>query len=793
MKGLKRPRGLLSSVDNAFRRSVRWPSPYRLVMGVALGCIAVGAIADEQPVSPEAPAGLEEIVVTSQRRPESLQDVPISVNVFTAQQISARNWDSLEDISETDPSVEIRGTNGRSGQMFIRGVGSGGSTAFDQSVGVFVDDIYHGRAHESSAQFLDVDQVEILKGPQSTYFGNNTIAGAVNVMTKQPTSDWGGFARGLYGMFGQYEAEGALSAPINDKLQVRFAAMASGENDGWARNVVTGQKYPDTDNTAGRITIRFEPTGRLDATLKAEGARSRNEGGLFLQVVGCPPPPPFVPGGFCKNGTDTITGLNNNLLNEAAGQEIDLSTDEDVLTVHYHGFGENTLTSVTGFYSYHYLLNLDAAGTPTDQANASQPQHYEQFSQELRLTSPTNRLIDYMVGLYFQTDQLFDDVDQSLFLETPALTANKRLAALVPYLPLGQDVFYHQLEHVYSGFAAATWNVTDDFKLGTGLRGSVVNKDYNWRLDFGTAAAPYGDIVPFPASLQTLASSIGLGTAGELGGNRSDHALMPSFRAQYQVTPAAMAYLSYARGFLAGGFNGDDNTGIASNLPYAPEYVNDYELGLKSEWLGRRLLTNVDVFRAKYTNFQVSTNLPSTTTGAYITLVRNAAAILSEGAEADIEWLIDQHFRAAANVTYLDAYYSSYPNAGPDTLQAIEGQKVSNDTGWPTSVDPKWSGNLTGTYTATLPGEYLLTVEAMGIASSSYYLNILNQQAGAYVRLDGRITFGRGPWRVDIIGKNLTDRTILFQPNAAQTTSAGTVLSEKEPPRNAVLQFRYYW
>jgi outer membrane receptor protein involved in Fe transport len=786
-----------TAIDRAVRQNVHRTrtgmTRPAVTICIALGAGAQYALADDAAGS-EQPTLLDEIVVTAQKRQENPQDVPISVNVFTAQQLSRQNLNSLEDISAIDPSVKIKGTSGRTGGLAIRGIGSGGSTSFDQSVSTFIDDIYHGRAHEASAQFLDVDQVEILKGPQSMFFGNNAIAGAINITTKQPGNDWDGSFRGLYGMFGQYEGEGAVNMPVNDQLQVRFAAMAGGE-DGWARNVVTDQKYPHTDNAAGRISIRFEPTDELDATLKAEGSKYRNEGGLFLSVVGCPPPAPFVAAGFCKNGTDAITGLNNNLVNENPGQEIDLSANEDVLTVHYRGLGSDTLTSVTGFYSYHYLLNLDAAGTPTNQANASQPQRYEQFSQEFRLASPTGERIEYLAGLYFQSDELFDDVDQSLFLETPSLlsaTNIKKYAALAPYLPLGQDLYYKQIEHVYSAFASATWNVTDDFKLSTGLRDSYVYKGYDWKLTYGTAGAPYGDIIPFPAALQTLASGIGLGTAGALSGNGSDHALMPSFRAQYELTPTAMAYFTYSRGFLAGGFNGDDTSAKASNLPYASEYVHDYELGFKSEWLERRILTNVDIFRANYTNLQVSTNLPNAA-GGYTTTVRNAAAILSEGVEADLQWVIDRHFRLAADVSYVEAYYLSYPDAGPDTFQAFEGQKVSNDTGRPTPFDPKWSGILTGIYTVTLPRQYVLSVEVQSIASSNYYLNVLNQQAGAYVRLDSRITLGRGPWNIDVIGKNLADRTILVQPNAAQTTAAGTVLSEKEAPRNVVLQVRYSW
>jgi iron complex outermembrane recepter protein len=166
---------------------------------------------------------------------------------------------------------------------------------------------------------------------------------------------------------------------------------------------------------------------------------------------------------------------------------------------------------------------------------------------------------------------------------------------------------------------------------------------------------------------------------------------------------------------------------------------------------------------------------------------------LSQGVEADLQWLIDPHFRLAANATYLNAYYSSYPNAAPDTYQSFLGMKVANDTGWPTPVDANWSGSLTGTYTVPLPGGYVFSAEATPIASSNFFLNILNQRAGAYVRLDSRLSLGRGAWNIDVIGKNLTDRTIFLQPNAPQTTAMGTYLSETEPPRNVAVQIRYNW
>lgn len=780
----------VSTVIQLTRKQRRRTVQRVLPVWVALFAGMQSALADDQEVS-ENPEMLEQVVVSAHKRAETLQDVPLSIAVVTAEQLADQNLDSLEDVTRVDPSVRVIGTSGRSGSLFMRGIGSGGGTSFDEAVGVFVDDIYHGRGHQSSESFLDIERVETLKGPQSIYFGNNAIAGAFNIVTKQPTADFGGSVRALYGQFGQYEAEAALNAPISDRLQSRIAVMASGEG-GWATNVVDGQKYPDTNNVASRITLRALPSDDLDATLKVEGARDKSKGGLFLAVRNCPPPAPYVAAGFCKSGLDNVEGLDTNLVNEVPGQEVDLSSDDDVLTVHYRGPGNNELTSVTGFSSYRYLLNLDTAGTSIDEATASQTQHYEQFSQELRLSSPLRQPFEYTVGLYFQSDQLNSIFDQGYFFLTPTITKTSGLQALLPYLPIGQSIIYKQSERVHSAFASGTLNVTETLKIGAGLRQSVVSKDYDWRLTYGTAEASYGHIAPLPVELALLPAGLDLGTPGTLSGSRSDHAVMPSSSVQYQLNPSAMAYLSYSKGFLAGGFNADDTSDVASRLAYSPEYVDAYEVGLKSEWLDHRAVVNVDMFRSIYSSLQVAKDI-ATQSGIYTSEVRNVAKVLSQGVEAEFDCLIDRTFRIAAGVTYLDAHYTSYPDAVPTVLQTYEGMKVANDAGRPTPYDPRWSGSLTGTYKLSLPGHYFLSVEVQPVASSDSGLDVLNHGTGAYVEWNGRLTLEQGPWKFDLIGKNLTNRDILLTGSAGQISSAGTVLSEKEMPKNVVAQFRYNW
>lgn len=743
---------------------------------------------------------LAEITVTAQRRTERLQDVPISAQVVSGQALSDQNIQDLTELSQTVPGVQIA-NSGRTDNLYIRGIGSGENQSFDQSVGTFIDDIYHGRSRESAATFLDIDHVEILKGPQSTYFGNNAIAGALNVVTKKPTEQFDASVRALYGQFGQYAVEAAAGGPLSDTVSIRGALVVNGLQ-GWITDVTTGDKQPDEDNVAGRISVRFRPNSDLDVLFKVEADKNRSLSGLWLQEDNCPPPAPITPGALCQ--AVIAQGLPNGIYSrensQSPGQQTTLSTNEDVLTVNYSQWG-HTFTSVTGFYNYHYILDLDADGVPQDLLNVQAPEHYDQFSQELRVASPADQSIEYLGGLYFQTDRMAFRQDFSYFFLTPTLDSIPPFAPLVPYLPLGQSTKYSQLEHTYSVFGSTTWNATDQLKLTAGLRGSWVNKDYDQNLYYGTATQQYGGIVPLPAAIEPLAQAFanaaGLGVANTLSGSRADKAWMPSARIQYQVFPSSMAYFSYTRGFKAGGFNGADSSGLAQNLPFQPEYVNAYEIGEKSEFLDKRLLLNLALFRSDYSDLQVAQDLA--TSGTLTSFIRNAAQARSQGVELETQWIVARDFRVTVDMTYLDSRYISYPNVSPTQEQQFLGQTTQNLSGSPTSYSPDWSGNVAADYRFKLAGGYALTTELSTFATSRYFVPGVGTddpdsiQPG-YARLDTRLSLESpdGHWAVDVIGKNLTDRVVISFLST-QPLALGSTVVETEQPRNFAVQFRYHW
>jgi iron complex outermembrane receptor protein len=786
-----------------------------------VGYVSTSAVSTAQNASPDTTvasrdsAQLEEIIVTAEKRAENLQEVPISAQVISSKTLAEQNHTTLEELTQIVPEVHV-GTNELSNDIYIRGIGSGQNPGFDQSVATFVDDIYHGRSRLSEGTFLDLDRIEILKGPQSTFFGNNAIAGALNIVTKKPGDTFDASARLLYGQFGQYTAEGAIGGPITDTLGARLAVTRNGDDRGWIDNVSTGQEVPTVNNEAARLTLVYKPVEELDTTLKIEGSRHAISGASTdepYQWANCPPPPPIPPsyGGFGANcaqalalGPSIVPLGDISKTSGLPGQGNWLSTSEDVLTISYRKW-EQTFTSVSGYYNYHFSENTEGVLLPTV-LNANQlSEDYHQFSQEFRVASPTGQPIEYLAGGYFQTDSLDSFIEsQAPFLDD--LVGPVFPPQLAPYTPIGFTGPYDQVEHNYSVFASLRWNATDRLKLNAGLRGSWVYKTSYGNLQFGKVSQlPYGAVIPAPLAIGQiiLPSETANGDRYAL----SNHAWMPSAGIQYLLEPDVMAYFSYNRGFLAGGLNGENPIGPPPNIVFGPEYVNAYELGVKSSWLAERLRVNIDVFRSDYSDLQVSAGVYDPQLQATTFAIRNAASSRSQGVELETQWAVTKDFSLGANVAYLDSRYLSYPNGNETTLQTYCGTDyvlpycsqfatsgpqahVYNDSGKPTPYAPRWSGSITASYGILLPGNYRFITELRPYFTTSYWTSLgwddVIPEAPGYVRLDARLSLESPDrhWALDLIGKNMTDRAIV-------SNYASLYVVQRDQPRNVAGQFRY--
>lgn len=776
----------------------RWTSQTDAeIAGVASSPAAAAGTSAPAPRDPVRdairPEGVSQVIVTAQKRTERLQDVPLSVQVIDGSVIAQRNRSSLVDLAETVPGLHID-TGGPSNRMVIRGIGSAGNQSFDQSVGLFVDDVYHGRSRTSQALLFDIDRIEVLKGPQSTYFGNNAIAGAISITTRKPGDSLSTEARALYGQHGRYAIEGAVGGPFNETLGVRVAGTYNG-GDGWIDNLTTGRKVPQEDNVAGRLTLSFTPADTLHGTLKIEGGRSELRGASFggpFQLSTCPVPStwPRTFDAVCER--DVPIGLDDDRNIDSGRGRHRLSIAEAVLTTAYDRGGA-AFTSVSGFYDYSWDLDFPNPEGPGLGTTTFAPENARQLSQEFRVASLADRRLAYLAGIYFQNVAVRFRLG-NVYTELSVPDADP----LQPYLPLGKQSVNAQDENSYAVFGAFTFNATDRLKLIGGLRATRVEKTFDRTLYYGRAEDVFGGIAPgMPFTLQAAAARAAEQQAplAPIRVSAADEALLPSARLQYQFTPEVMVYAAYDRGFKTGGFNGSDSTNDPANFPFGPEHVDSYQLGLKSEWLERRLLVNVDVFRSIYRDLQVGFFVPSSSSDTATSLTRNAGASRSQGVEAEIQWVPDSTFRLSANVAWLDARYTDYRNSSGTITQIFRGMEVQDISGQTTSLAPRWSGSVTATHEAVVPGGRVIC-EVSPYFTSRYNLadiaevvdgRFLFGQRG-YVRLDARIGYERdeGRWTLELIGRNLTDRIIATSYGSLLTTS-------KLEPRNLAAQVRFNW
>jgi iron complex outermembrane receptor protein len=765
---------------------------------MALGCTSAFA----QQSEPESNAGarvrpLEEIVVTAQRKVESLQDVAISVSVLGGTTVTNMNIVSLQEVGVNEPGVTISPA-GRGDRVSIRGVASGTNASLDQSVPTFVDDVFHGRGRMTSQNLMDIERIEILKGPQTTYFGNNAIGGAINVTTKQPENTRGGLVRGLYGSDGEYALEAALNLPLSDTLAVRGAVLSNGM-DGYI-NDPTGGDVPNAENYSGRFTALWSPTEKFELTVKAEVGDNTQGGAVATQIGKCPPQAPFSLRGFCA---DALAAGDDGQINlerrTSPDQVLSLETEEFVVNASYIA-ETGIFTSITAYSHYNYDLKLDSDQGPMDGLNATFPEQQDQFSQEFRWTSDLDGSFQYTVGAYYQDADLDVGNDFVFHFLSPTIMRVPPFAGLIPYLPFSQRVASNQKVKDRSVFASATWDVTSDFAVTVAGRYTEAEKDFTQVNFFGTAEDAYGGIVALPAEVQPLAQWFagagGLGQAGTINLARKDSDFNPSISARYQFTPNVSLYASYSEGFKAGGFNGANSSGDAAALPFEPEEVAAYEAGVKSYSFDGRLLANFAVFYSDYSDLQVT--FAELSGSSIVSSIRNAATAITKGLEGELKFAATDRLTLGAKFTLLDFEYKSYKNAGATALQKLEGIASQDLSGRPRPYAPDASGNLSISYVHPLNDMDMdLAFDALGNLSSSYYLTDPldeNVVQPGYATLDLRVslTHRQSDWQVALIAKNVTNEEVwVFAQD--QPRSGGSYFIMRNRPSSVAIQIAKRW
>ena len=787
-------------MKNPLRLSAEMPAKHALAP-VALALAAVSAC----PVNAQSLI-LEEVVVTAQKRSESLRDVPISVSAMSGDRMREAQITNLESLTTFVPNFSMN-QSGISNNITIRGVSSGINPGFEQSVGMYVDEIYYGRGQLARSPLFDLERIEVLRGPQPILFGKNAIAGAVNIVTAKPSDEFEGFVTALY----ETEEETqdyrmAVSGPITDTLSGRLSLLYR-ETEGVYTNTFTGENDKYEEETVVRGQLRWQPSDTFSANLKVEHAEF-DDRGRNVELDQSILREDLSPG----QGLDYVSALNNFValgnnvlgfdpaipysgedgqLNRVRGGNSDFHTNESdavVLNMNWD-LGGFTLSSVTGYLDYEYTQDCDCDFNSSLIFQAIGNEAFDQFSQEIRLTSPGGDTVDYVVGAYYQTNKLnFNDA-----IDVPQASLLRLLN------PAFSDIrtrrFADQESDTWAVFAQFTWNVSDDLRVIVGGRYTEEDKEATKRQQH--FAGPVGSEVGFPATdpsgatpnvlwaLNPLFGAFNIEPYDQIRGDRQESQFTPQVTLQYDLGEDTMVYASYVEGFKAGGFdirsNGHPDPAVvnAQNLgrgldirgvfEFDDEQATSYELGVKSA-IGQAAEINVAAFFTEYQDLQTSQF-----DGVLGFNVANAGEAEIKGIEADGRWLVSEGLTLSATFAYLDFEYTDFPNNqvyfgmtadvfGEANLVNADG--VTYDaTGKRKEYTPEYSGGVSVEWVVPVGGYQLRSVYDVNYSDSYIFNPTLDPRSvqGSFVTHNLRIGVGPadGTWEVAFVGKNLSDEDIV--------------------------------
>jgi len=786
--------------------------------------LALTALALLIPIASPAnePLLLEEIVVTAQKREQSLQDVPIAVAAMAGEKINDVGIVNLEELTLYIPNVNINQGGGQP-NMFIRGVGSGTNAGFEQSVGMYIDGIYSGRAQFAQVPLtLDLARVEVLKGPQGILFGKNTIGGAVNVTTASPNQEFEGYVEALYEPSdGEQIFTGVINGSLSETVAGRLAVRHEGM-DGWWKNETLNVDGPDNDNLFIRGSLLWDASEDLEVLAKYEHGDFKQVGKPSV-IYQSDQPINYEGDEVVPIISERDQGIAN------GGSSADTELDVFALTVNW-GVDFATFTSVTGYATYDTVRVQDTDVTAADALNRTLAEKYKQYSQEFRLVSPGGESFDWIVGSYFQKSELdISRINTELDFMLLGPLAVNALAYLGPE-PLPS--VFDQESDSWAVFVQGVWNVSEDISIGLGLRYNEEEKKLDKIVDnrgvLGVRVSPSLIVHANPANNILIGD---LRSHSFKGLIREEQAVTWSANVQWHATEDAMLYASVSTGFKGGGFDeayssqgstvrtgnfltgvpdgGVIDTGVdGSVLEYSDEEAIAFELGAKMTLAGGAANLNVALFRMEYENLQVSSLVGD------VFRVGNAGEAVSQGVEVDGRWLLVEGFTLGASVAYLDATYGTFMGATCTIPQATDpvnnpgcladdgsnitaGESGGQDLSGRTLLfAPDWSYNVNAQWVVPMSDNVELRSSLDANYTDEFYSALdLDPSTlhGSNLRFNARVavTSVDEIWSVALIGKNLTDESSRVWNNDVPTTASNSYYGIPERPRSFAVQGRY--
>ncbi len=737
---------------------------------------------------------LDEVIVTAQKREQSLQEVPMSVTAIGGEMIKQSDMQDMNDLSRYTPNLKVI-AGGIQNTVYIRGLGSDPNEGFEQSVGLFIDDVYYGRSHYLTSALLDVERVEVLRGPQGSLFGKNTVAGAIAIHTGMPDYEFSVDVDGAIGEDDYKQLSAVVNVPIiEDRWAVRVAGYYS-DRGAFLTNTFHDQDDGEIELRTFRAKTRFDPTEDMYVTLSYLYNSGELPQGMRTQLSAAPEP--FLTF-FRLFDPETETDIEDGQTTAdtvTTGKQL---SDDFIGKLSWDVLGHN-LSFVLASSAYTRVGLVDADFGPTQALTLAADQNYDQWSADLKITSGLGT-IEYVAGLYYFESSLFNRHDihvipiRDIFADAVALLGADVLApltdpllSLLPDQPLTAETiksFYDQDNYSWAVYGQLTWNITQKLSLIGGARYAVDHKEL---LMFTELESVDGNVPGASPILQTVLA------AEEFRANEEQEAkdFSPKISVLWKAFDWGNIYATYAEGFKSGGFNA--NAVNDDQIEFFPEEARTYELGIKTEFWQDRARLNIGVFQTEFDNLQVSVF------NGIETIVRNAASATSRGLEVDGTVLFDFGLMAIGSLALLEATYDEYPE-GPceSSLENSAGQGEDGNcdlSGSRIAKTPDYQASLSLNYIRELgfaPVDAFIGGDILvhGDVDHQSDLDPLDHQ-DAYQLFHARVGLQASDlsWTATLAVRNITDETILMASGDVPFYS-GAHYAVVDQPRTFSLKFR---
>ncbi|GAB3278805.1 TonB-dependent receptor [Parahaliea aestuarii] len=716
---------------------------------------------------------LEEVLVTAQRREQNLQRTSVSVTALGRQLLEDADLPELTSLENLVPNLNFRiGSDGGNSTMqaFIRGVGQFDfAVTTDPGVGMYIDGVFQSRTIGANLEFADIEQVQVLRGPQGTLYGKNTIGGAINIVTRRPGDEFDLDLKLSAGSYQHREVSGYLSLPLIENTLSASVAFIDRESDGWQER--RGPDAGGDDMSGGRAHLLWRAGDSFDSHLVVDAVHQRQE--AYPQVLAAFNPAqtfPFFFNTFVTPGDPCCTPNTDidksNVLNDRDVDDLDSRGASWTNTWHLESL---QLQSITGYRKIESDIGRETDNDPADYNYNLNVIDTEQFSQEFLLSGlAMNDRLDWVAGLYYLSEDASQTTNLTvaggLFEALSSLPLDVTTPTGIPYrflataLDLSYDYNRVQDTTSYAAYFHAIYSLTEQLRLTLAARYTDEKKELDVYSVKRASQTPI--LAPGPTDDGACSDVVAEGPGSRYQCEQSWTEVSPKIGLEYDINDDLMAYVSVSQGFRSGAFNGRPTA--TNQISVAdPEIITSYELGLKSQWLARRLILNGSVFFNDYEDQQFLVNRSSASLdGGLALIVDNAGSSSITGAEIELSALPTEGLTLTASLGWIDAEFDTFDSIDPATglPQDLSGR--------PFADTPELTWNLMAQYDWFFSGGSSLKLLAdVYYKDDVYYSNDEASESFDTLHADGFATWNAGliystsdnRWQFALHGRNLGD------------------------------------